>query len=587
MSSDDSSISFPEANISAVTGIAGALATTFGPTPNDKFVGQGVASQNNPDPEQVPFNNYVVTSDGAAILEALPLEHPIAPVVRRIAGPEIPGASGTDGDHIADGTTSTFILTASLLDEAGGLIERGLHPTEIRRGYDSALSIAREVLGDASRPLSTFDDQRTAELAVARTAMTGNDVGGRGDSWADFAVEAARTVGYPTPERFGVEQVSYGSIQDSELIRGTVLPRNEIVHDEMPTRVTDATVLVLSGFKREDAGDGRVGSLRDPELQANATIRADADTEPGAFEEVHADRRRRIVESLVKHDVDVVVTRLGINQEFQQLLVQHGIVGIRGVNRIKLLRIARSTGANVVKSPEEITAADLGTAGVVEQQFVEKRPNRRKRRRIVTFADCPDPESVTVLLRGSWSDLADETTRELRKATAAVATARGDSERPGGVVPGGGAVDVAIAREVRAGAPADHSRSQLAMEAFADAVEAIPWGLAKNGGLDPLDTVADLRASANGHAATGLLFPGGDIGNAVDAGVLDPYATRNDGYGTAVQVANLILGIDDAIDAEFSKEPADSDDVIFDDHAEKHADHLEEKGTEGTIWDSA
>lgn len=587
MPSNDDSISFPEANISAVTGIAGALATTFGPTPNDKFVGEGVGSRNDPAPDAVPYNDYVVTSDGATILEALPLEHPIAPVVRRLAGPEIPGESGTDGEHIADGTTGTLILTAALLDEAADLLEKGLHPTDIRRGYDDALSIAHDTLDGIRRPLSSFEDQRAAELAVAQTAMTGNDVGGRGDEWAEFAVDAVRMVGYPTPERYGIEQVTAGSIQDSRLLRGTVLPRNEFAHEEMPTRVENATVLVLDGYKREDVGDGRVGGLRDPELQGEATIQADPDTDLSEYTAIHADRRQRIVESLLDLDVDVVVTRLGINDAFRELLVEHGIVGIRGVNRIKLRRIAGATGATIVKNPEDIAATDLGHAGVVEQQLAEKRRKRRKRRRIVVFDDCAAPESVTVLLRGAWSDLAAEATRELRKAAAAVATARGEADRPGGVVPGGGAADVGVAHAVRAAAPEEDSRSQLAMTAFADAVERLPWALAKNAGLDPLGTVADLRATADEPHETGLIFPAGEVANATDAGVLDPYATRVDAYLTAVEVAGLILRIDDAIDAEFTQEPADEGDAIFDDRAEKHADHLEEKGTEGTVWDGA
>ena len=175
MSGDADSISFPEANITAVTAIAGVLATTYGPTPQDKFVGKNLSSKNNSTPGEVSYDDYVVTSDGAAILEELPLEHPIAPVVRRIAGPEVPGESDVEGKQIADGTTGTFILTASLLDEAESLLKMGLHPTSIRRGYRSALSVARDTLSTARRLLSTFEDPRATELAVARTTMTGND----------------------------------------------------------------------------------------------------------------------------------------------------------------------------------------------------------------------------------------------------------------------------------------------------------------------------------------------------------------------------------------------------------------------------
>lgn len=124
------------------------------------------------------------------------------------------------------------------------------------------------------------------------------------------------------------------------------------------------------------------------------------------------------------------------------------------------------------------------------------------------------------------------------------------------------------------------------MEAFADAAESIAWALSKNGGLDPIKTVADIRASDDHRYDTGILLSEGTIGSATDSGVLDLYAIRDDSYVQAVEIANLILGIDEAIDAEFKQTPADEGESIYDDRAEKHADHLEETDNSGSVWDS-
>lgn len=587
MSTEDASeaedgISFPHANVEAVQGIAGILATSFGPMSRDKFIGESIASRNNPD--GVAYDDYVVTSDGGTILDALPMEHPIAPVVERIVGDELPGETAVEGGRVSDGVTGTVLLCASLLDEAESLMERGLHPTTIADGFGAGLSVARSALRTACRPLSAFPDERTAALDVAWTAMTGNDVGGKKDCWAEFAVEAAEEVGYPTPKTLGVETVSGGSLAESRLVRGTVLPRDDVAHEDMPTEVEDARVLVLSGYKRKDAGDGRVGGLRDPELQADATLDLSSPSDVAAYEDVYAARRERMVRRLADMGVDIVVARLGIDDRYLWALADEGITGIRGVNRLRISRVARATGATVVRDPTDVTASDLGRAGRVARVTLGTRSGSRRLRHGTVFEGCEEPDSVTALICGVASGSGDEVARGIRKGTAAVALATGERGDTPGVVPGGGSVDVGVARDVRRAARKHGSREQLAMTAFADAVERVPYGLATNAGLDPLTTVPDLRAAADGGYATGLVLPAGTIGDVSTEGVLDPLAARRDSYVTAVSVAETVLRVDDAIDADVPQEPADKGDAIYDDSAEKHQDHLEEHGTEGTVW---
>jgi len=588
MSTEDSSdvtddISFPRANIEGVQGIAGILATSLGPMSHDKFIGKSIALQN--DPDGVAYDDYVVTSDGGTILDALPMEHPIAPVVKRIVGDELPGETGVEGGRISDGIISTVLLCGSLLDEAESLMEHGLHPTTIAGGFRAALTVAESSLRSARRPVSSFDDEHGAVLTVAQTAMTGNNVGGNADQWASFAVDAAEAVGYPTPKSLGVEAVSGGSISDSRLVYGTVLPRNEIAHEDMPIAVDDARVLVLSGYKRKDASDGRVGGLRNPELQADATLDVSSPSDIASYEDVYASRRERVIRDLVNADVDVVVTRLGIDDRYLRALADEGIMGIRGVNRLRLARVALATGANQVRDPTDIATEDIGHAGRVARITLGTRSGSRRLRYGTVFEGCEAPSSVTVLLRGAGAESGSETARQIRKGAAAVALATGKRGSAPGVVPGGGAVDVGVARDVRQAAREHSSREQLAMVAFADAIERIPYGLAKNAGLDPLTTVSNLRAAAADRYETGLLLPSGKIGNTVQKGVLDSFSVRRDGYVTAVDIAETILRVDDAIDANVSQEPADEGDSIYDEHAEKHQDHLDEHGTEGTVWE--
>jgi chaperonin GroEL (HSP60 family) len=575
---------FPQANFGAVRAIAGALATTLGPTPRDKLVVEALETRSeSPLPGVKPTDDLVVTSDGGTLLEVLDLDHPVAPIVERMVGPERPGETDVEGEDVTDGVTSTVVLAAALLDEAGELLDRGLHPTAIVEGYRAALATSRETLASLARPLDSFADERSARRDVASAAMTGNAVGGRREAWAAMADETAGLVGEPTPERFHVMTTRSGSIDDSRLVRGAVLPRDGRVTDEMPRSVEDATVLVLDGQDE--------GGLRSLELDDSYTLDASSPGDVAAMAAPEERRRDRIVDRLVEAGVDVVVARQGIESAYARRLADRGILGVDGVTPLHLDRVRLATGATSVLKTDEFAAEDLGRAGRVHEESHELvHRDRRKRRRMLVFDDCPAPGSVCALVRGVSGYLADQVTTELRTAAAAVAAAQGPADHRGdrgggttqGILPGGCSADVRVAAAVRETAPADASRRQLSIEAFADAVEWLPRSLAKNAGMDARATLADLRAAnRGGRSPHGLRLPDGDIIAAADAGLLDAIDTRRSVYVTAVEVAELLVAIDDVVAATFSEDEPDPDDAVHEEPAEQQQSYLERAGGDG------
>lgn len=567
--SADEGVSYPAANFVAVRALAGALATTLGPTPRDKLVIEALASRGDPDDvRNPPTDEYVVTGDGARILDALDLDHPIAPVVRRIVGPERPGETAVEGADVPDGVTSTLVLAASLLDGAGELIERGLHPRTVQAGFQRGLGPALDALGEATRSLEEMDDPAAARRAVAATAMTGNDVGGLRDRWAAFAADAAALVGYPTPETFLVRTTRTGALTDSKLVRGTVLDRTERVSTAMPTRVDDARVLVLAGQDE--------GGLRSLEYGEKFVVdAADPDT-LAAFEDVDAARRSAVVDRLAELGVGAVVAQQGIERPYATALADRGILGVDGVTPVDLRAVARATGARPVMKTDSFEADDLGRAGTVAERFVEPPVRGRPRRRIVVLEDCPEPASVCCFLRGVTEPLAEQAESGLRTATAAVALAEGRGPGPAGVIPGGGADALRVADALREAATATDAREALAVEAFADAAETLAGALAANAGADRLGVVADLRvAHAEGQRDAGFVHPAGGVADAVAAGVLDPFATRRRVYVAAVEVASRLLAIDDAIDVTHREEAPDPADANYLDAAEQQQSYLD------------
>jgi chaperonin GroEL (HSP60 family) len=490
--------------------------------------------------------------------------------VKRLVGPDRPGDTAVEGQDISDGVVTRVLIAGSLLDRAESLIERGFHPQTILRGYDRARDVTVEQLISDSRDFESFDDVEAAKLATARCAMTGNDVGGQVERWATLAVAAVDIVGMPDEISFAVRQTRSGTIADSRLISGAVLDRSERSNTDMPRHIDGASVLVIDGHDR--------GGLQERDAPDEATVDLSSGADAADFDAARRDRKQRIVEDLLDAGVDVVVARRGIDPDYQRLLADNGILGVRGVTPLDLGQVAAATGASPVLDVADVTSSDLGIAGAVYQEAIEARDGQRRRRKIIVFEECPDPESVAVMLYGSTGELSEQAITGIRKAAHAVALADGASRKPGGVVPGGGACHCRIAAAVRTASAGVDSRETMAMETYADAAESVLSRLARNAGLDPLIVVPDVRAAQDaGDESAGLTLPSKAVTDCFDTGVLDPAGLVIDAYHFATAVATLILRVDDAIDAEFSTSVAGPDDVIYDEPAERQQRELERR----------
>lgn len=564
---DGSDLEFPHANILAVEALSTVLETAFGPRSHDKLVAEKLEAHETPEgmPEEV---NFVVTSDGAKILENLDVQHPMGPIVERIIGTERPGDTAVEGKDIYDGVTGTVLLTTALLTEAKDLLDMGLHPRTLTAGYQTACQRALTELEAARQPLSSLGDPDAVAESVARTVMTGNDIGTQMQRWAQLAVEAVETVGAPDEASFVVRQFSDGTIADSHLVRGAILDRNEIVSDRMPKRIEDARILLLDG--QSDGG------LRKRDVPEDYQITHEDGESRRRFERARQDRREALVERLSAADVDVVVARQGIESQYYEMLADRGIAGVQAVSTLDLRQLARATGAEPVLITDEFEERHLGHAGLVESRTVEPITRGRPAREITVFDDCPAPESVAVALYGVWENVADQATMALRKAAAAVGEARGLGNAEYGVVPGGGAIETRLARTLRAEAKTVEGREQLAITAFADAIDRVTGVLIRNSGHDRITVLSDLRrAHASGAHETGFVCQTGDLGDVTEAGILDTYESQRRRYTVAMQVANLLLGIDDTLDATFTSEPAGPDDVINPKAAKRQMDALD------------
>ncbi len=499
-----------DSNIRAGKAVASAVRTTLGPRGMDKMLVDSSGT-------------VVITNDGATILEEMDIEHPAAQMIVEVAE--------TQEEEVGDGTTTAAVLTGELLAHAEDLLEQDLHPTVIVEGYTEAAELAQEAI-DAQVLDVALDDDRLQK--VAESSMTGKGTGDvTADALAKHVVKAVRMVYEDNDGRFDSDDVRVlthtgASSSATELVEGVVIDKDR-VNDTMPKSVEDATVAVLDAKLDVRKGEADTEYNITSADQLDAAIKAE-DEELRGYAKTFADA-----------DVDVVFCTKAISDRVAGYLAKEGILAFKSVSDSDARAIANATGAKRLGTPSDIDEADFGHADAVSlQKYGDDE---------LTFIEGgAASKAVTLFLRGGTEHVVDELERAVNDAIDVVVAALDK----GGVVPGAGGTEIAIADHIRAEAAGIEGRKQLAVEAFADAVESLPRTLAENTGMDPIDALVDLRAHFEKEGTAGIISNGrtGEIGDPVEHGILDPAAVKREAVESGTEAATMIVRIDDVIAAE-------------------------------------
>ena len=202
--------------------------------------------------------------------------------------------------------------------------------------------------------------------------------------------------------------------------------------------------------------------------------------------------------------------------------------------------LAKATNGRVITNIDDLSKEDLGKAARVEERKIGDSD--------MTFiTGCEEAKSVSVLLRGGTEHVVDEIRRAFDDAVGVVSVAWED----GAVLTGGGSVLAALSRDLRAFAESVGGREQMAIEAFATALEIVPRTLAENAGLDPVTTIIELRkAHAEGDSKSGINVYEGGVMDMKEANVLEPLRVVEQAILSATETATMILRIDDVISSK-------------------------------------
>jgi len=498
-------------NIMAAKAVAESIRTTLGPKGMDKMLVNTIG-------------DITITNDGATILTEMEIEHPAAKMIVEVAK--------TQEEEVGDGTTTAVIIAGELLKKAEDLIEQSIHPTMVIRGYRVAKYKVLEILNELGEDVSVRDEETL--IKIATTAMTGKGGESAKESLAKLAMDAVRMVAdyennKVTIEKddIKIEKKQGGSLDDSELIKGIVIDK-EIVHTNMPKRIKNAKIALMDC------------ALEVKETETSAEIRITSPDQLQAFLEQEAKMLKDMVQKVVNSGCNVVFCQKGIDDIAQHYLAKEGIAASRRVKKSDMEKLAKATGGNVVSNVDELSAEDLGYAGLVEELKIAGEE-------MVFVRDCKDPKSVTILLRGGTEHVVDEAQRAMEDAVLGIIGAL----EVGKVVPGGGAIEIEVARRLREYAEGVGGREQLAINAFAEAIEIIPRTLAESTGSDPIDILVNLRSQhEKGNISYGVDVIDGKISDMHAKGVVEPLKIKTQAIKSASEAAEMILRIDDVITAK-------------------------------------
>jgi thermosome len=503
-------------NITAAKVVAESIRSALGPKGMDKMLVDN-------------FGDVTITSDGRTILDEMDIQHPAAKMLVEVAK--------TQDKETGDGTTSAVIIAGELLNKAEELIDKNIHPTIIIDGYKMAAEKALETL----EKIAIAVDLKSQDFLVkaATTSMGSKIVAEHKDYLAEIVVKAMLAVAEKQDGAFKVdvddvkvEKKTGESLKETTLINGIVLDK-EIVHSGMPKRLEKAKIALLDASLENEK----------PELDAKINIESPDQIE--AFLKQEEKMLKDMVEKILSTGANVVICQKGIDDMAQHFLARKGVIAIRRAKKSDMEKLARATGGKIVSSINSLSAADLGYAALVE----ERKTGDDK----MTYVEgCKNPKSVTLLIRGGTQRMTAEAERSIHDALSVV---KDLLEEPK-IVAGGSSPEMEMSSILKKYAQTLPGREQLAVQIFAEALEAIAVTLAENAGLDPVDIISQLRAEhEKGKTWAGINVFEGKVEDMIKLNVYEPLAVKKQIIKSANEAASMILKIDDVIATAKMKTP--------------------------------
>ncbi len=491
-------------NINASKALEDIIRTTLGPKGRDKMLTNSMG-------------DITVTNDGATILREMDITQPAARMLVEIAKKQ--------EDIVGDGTTSAVVIAGELLSKAQKLLEDGIAPSVIVKGFRNATAKSIEILNNIT--INAKDEKTLKKVAI--TAMSGKGSEFAKEHLADLIVEAALRIEENNEvdiDSINIQRISGNSVEDSFIAEGIIMDKTPISKN-MPTDVKDAKVaLIKYPIELKEINTDNKIDITNPEQFK-------------AFLNNEEDMIKDLVDKIVESGANVVFCQKGIDDMAEYYLHKAGIMAYKRVKKSDMERLNKATGARIVTDIEDLKSNVLGNAGHIYTKKIFDNE-------LTFIEDCENPKATSIILRGSTRYVTEQIKRALDDALGVVAATIED----GKVLVGGGACEIELVKKLREYGDSVKGREQLAILAFAEALEVIPRTLVENAGLDNIDLIADLKAANEDSPYMGINVFTGKIINMKEEGVLEPLKIKIQALQSSQEAAEMILRIDDMIAAK-------------------------------------
>ncbi len=503
-------------NIYAAKLIAEIISSSLGPRGMDKMLVDSMG-------------DITITNDGATILKEMDVQHPAAKMMVEVA-------KATDSE-VGDGTTSAVVIAGALLEKAEELIDNEIHPVIIADGYKKASQYATDLLTQIAQKIDPNDSKTLEKVAI--TAMATKLVSIEAEELAKIVVAASLLVKEDRNEtsrvvidNIKVEKKAGGSVSDSQLINGIILDK-EVVQSGMPKKIEKAKIALISA------------PLEIEKTEFEAKINISNPEQIKSFMDEENSILKEMVAKVKSTKANVVLCQKGIADIAQHYLAKSDILAVRRIKESDMAKLAKATGARIVGNVNDLSEKDIGFAENVEEKQIEED-------KWVFVEGCKNPKAVSLLIRGATQRVIDEAERSLHDALMVV---KDVIEKPM-ILYGGGSPEAYIASNLRTWSKTLSGRAQLAVEKFAEAIESIPIALARNAGMNPIDSITQLRAKqSSGQKYTGVDISNGIIGSMEKLQIIEPLKVKEQVIKSATETANMILRIDNVIASKSGSPP--------------------------------
>ncbi|XP_075831893.1 T-complex protein 1 subunit epsilon [Microtus pennsylvanicus] len=498
-----------KSHIMAAKAVANTLRTSLGPNGLDKMMVD-------------KDGDVTVTNDGATILSMMDVDHQIAKLMVEL--------SKSQDDEIGDGTTGVVVLAGALLEEAEQLLDRGIHPIRIADGYEQAARIAIDHLDKISD--SVLVDIKNPEplIQTAKTTLGSKVVNSCHRQMAEIAVNAVLTVADMERrdvdfELIKVEGKVGGRLEDTKLIKGVIVDK-DFSHPQMPKEVQDARIAILTC------------PFEPPKPKTKHKLDVTSVEDYKALQKYEKEKFEEMIQQIKGTGANLAICQWGFDDEANHLLLQNALPAVRWVGGPEIELIAIATGGRIVPRFSELTSEKLGFAGVVREISFGTTKDK-----MLVIEKCKNSRAVTIFIRGGNKMIIEEAKRSLHDALCVIRNLIRDNR----VVYGGGAAEISCALAVSKEADKCPTLEQYAMRAFADALEVIPMALSENSGMNPIQTMTEVRAKQvkESNPALGIDCLHKGTNDMQHQHVIETLIGKKQQISLATQMVRMILKIDD------------------------------------------